>query len=180
MDHLQDRTSFFENTLLNLTAGSENSNTSVLEYCTSVLKIDKNVRNADGVTPLLMACRAGREEKILALLHLNVDVDLVYAGGETPLHWLGLLPDPTRVLEEFLLRGADINAQVTQERALPSFLGGLKSFYVKGPPLNWAMAMGNEIYVEALLKKGADINMLVLDKVTPVRFACLPGKSQFL
>ena len=138
------------------------------------------MRNADGVTPLLMACRVGREEKILALLHLNVDVDLVYAGGETPLHWLGLLPDPTRVLEEFLLRGADINAQVTQERALPSFLGGLKSFYVKGPPLNWAMAMGNEIYVDALLKKGADINMLVLDKVTPVRFACFPGRSQFL
>ena len=76
----------FENTLLHLTAGSENSNTSVLEYCTSVLKIDKNVRNTDGVTPLLMACRAGREEKILALLHLDVDVDLVYAGGETPLH----------------------------------------------------------------------------------------------
>ena len=42
------------------------------------------------------------------------------------------------------------------------------------------MAMGNEIYVDALLKKGADINMLVLDKVMLVRFACFPRRSQFL
>lgn len=171
---------FFENTLLHLVAGSDNSDTNMLEYCISILGIDKDVRNADGATPLLMACRAGRREKIMALLHLNADVNLNYVGGETPLHWLSLLPNPMPVLKEFLRRGADINAQITQLRALPNFNNFHRGFYMYGSPLVWAMSLGNALYVDALIDQGANIHLESVIGFTPIQFACRPNNSQYL
>lgn len=131
----------FKNTLLHLAAGSEDLAISVLEYCIVTLHIDKDVRNADGVTPLLMASRAGRGEKIMALLHLDAEANLSYVGGETPLHWLGLLPDPAPILEEFIRRGANIDAKITRLRLLPNFTDFYRGFYMYGSPLVWAMSL---------------------------------------
>ena len=47
---------FLGNTLLHLVAGSDTLDISMLEYCISTIGIDKDVRNADGATPLLLAC----------------------------------------------------------------------------------------------------------------------------
>ena len=171
---------FFENTLLHLVAGSETPDISMLEYCISILGIDVNVRNADGATPLLMACRAGREAKITALLHLNADVNLNFVGGETPLHWLGLLPDPAPVLKEFIRRGANIDAQVTQLRALPNFQNFARGFYIYGSPLVWAISLRNTRYVDALIGHGADIYLKSSVGSTPISFACRSGESQYL
>ena len=52
----------------------------------------------------------------MALLHLKANVYLTCVSGETPLHWLGLLPDPAPVLEEFIRRGANIDAHITRLR----------------------------------------------------------------
>ena len=171
---------YFENTLLHLVAGSDTLDVSMLEYCISTLGIDKDVRNADGATPLLLACRAARKEKILALLHLKANVDLSYVGGETPLHWLGLLPDPAPVWEEFVRRGASIDAQITQLRALPNFQNFHRGFYMYGSPLIWAMTLRNARYVEALVDQGANIHLKSSIGSTPISFACRPGTSQYL
>ena len=170
----------FENTLLHLVAGSDTLNVSMLDYCISTLGIDKNVRNTDGATPLLLACRAARKEKIMALLHLKADVNLSYVGGETPLHWLGLLPDPAPVLEEFIRRGANIDAQITQLRALPNFSDFNRGFYMYGSPLVWAMTLRNARYVEALIDQGANIHLKSSIESTPISFACRQGPSQYL
>ena len=171
---------FFENTLLHLVAGSDTLDISMLEYCISTLGIDKDVRNADGATPLLLACRAARKEKIMALLHLKADVNLSYVGGETPLHWLGLLPDPAPVLEEFIRRDANIDAQITRLRALPNFQNSHRGFYMYGSPLIWAMTLRNARYVEALINQGANIHLESSIGFTPIFFACRPGTSQYL
>ena len=171
---------YFENTLLHLVAGSDTLNVSMLEYCISTLGIDKDVRNADGATPLLLACRAARKEKIMALLYLKADVNLGYVGGETPLHWLGLLPDPAPVLEEFIRRGANIDAQITQLRALPNFSDFYRGFYMYGSPLIWAMTLRNARYVEALIDQGANIHLKSSIESTPISFACRQGSSQYL
>lgn len=171
---------FFENTLLHLVAGSENPDTNMLEYRISTLGIDKDVRNADGATPLLMACRAGRTEKIMALLRLNADVNLNYIGGETPLHWLSLLPNSMPVLKEFIRRGADINAQITQLRALPNFQNFHRGFYMYGSPLVWAISLGNALYVDGLIDQGANIHLESVIGSTPISFACRLDNSQYL
>ena len=171
---------FFQNTLLHLVAGSENADISVLAYCINILGIDKDIRNADGLTPLLMACRAGRQEKIMALLHLDAKANLNYTGGETPLHWLGLLPDPAPVLKEFIRRGANIDAQITQLRALPNFISFSRGFYMYGSPLYWAMSLQSAYYVDALIDHGAKVNLKSIIGSTPVSFACRPYTSQYL
>ena len=170
----------FHNTLLHLAAGSYGPDLSFILYCVKTLGIDINVRNAAGATPLLLACRAGREEKIIILLKLGANVHVKYDAGETPFHWLGLLPDPSRVLEEFLNRGADINAQVTTAKLLPNFIGGSKLFFVPGGPLIWAMAMDNEACVDILLKKGANIQCRGPNGVSPILIACRPRFSKYL
>ena len=166
----------FENTLLHLAAGAEGTDPSVLEYCITSLQIDIDARNADGLTPLLLACCAGRESKNLALLELGADVNLDYYGGETPLHWLGVLKDPRKVLDQFVLRHANIEAQVTHARIIPNFLG---SSLLQSSPLVWAMAMGNVPYVTALLEHGADINLPGPSGDTPLWYACRPQGCSF-
>jgi ankyrin repeat protein len=170
----------FENTLLHLAAGSQGADLSMISYCIDVLEIDIDARNACGVTPLLLASRAGREGKILALLKLGADVNLKYECGETPLHWLGLLSDPSRVLDEFINRGADINAQVEKPRLLPNFIDGTSRFFMAAGPLVWAMAMENEAYVEALLRSGADLHCLGPTGMSAIGMACWPRLSRFL
>ena len=130
--------------------------------------------------PLLLACRAARKEEVMALLHLKADVNLNYVGVETPLHWLGLLPDPAPVLEEFIRRGASNDAQVTRLRALPNFSNFYKGFYMYGSPLIWAMTLRNARYVEALIDQGANIHLESSIGSTPISFACRQGKSQYL
>lgn len=170
----------FENTLLHLAAGSYGADLSMISYCINILGIDIDVRNAGGATPLLLACRAGREEKILALLDLGASVDLTYEAGETPVHWLGLLQDPSRALDEFLKRGADIDAQVQKPKVLPNFIDGTKRFFMAAGPLVWAMAMENEAYVEELLRRGADLHFLGPTGMSAIGIACWPRFSRFL
>jgi ankyrin repeat protein len=170
----------FENTLLHLVAGAHGADLSMIPYCIDILEIEIDIRNGGGATPLLLACRAGREEKILALLKLGASVDLTYESGETPLHWLGLLPDPCRVLDEFLERGADINAQVQKPKMLPNFIDGTRRFFMAAGPLVWAMAMENEAYVEALLRRGADLHCLGPTGMSAIGIACWPRFSGFL
>jgi len=164
----------FENTLLHLAAGSNSADLSMISYCINILEIDINVRNAGGATPLLLSCRAGREEKILTLLKLGASVHLTYDCGETPLHWLGLLPNPSRVLSEFLKLGANINAQVETSKLLPNFIDGTRRFFMAAGPLVWAMAMENGVYFEALLRGGADIHYHGPTGMSAISFAFWP------
>lgn len=168
------------NSLLHLTSGSDGPDVLILEYCITTLKIDKNGRNNDCATALLMACRAAREAKIIALLELGVDVTLSYPGGETPLHWLGLLANPGPVLKLFLDHGANLHAHVFLERALPNFLADYRYFYLQGSPLMWAIAMDNRVYVDTLLEKGADMNLPGPNGLTPMMFACRPRNYNIL
>lgn len=170
----------FENTLLHLAAGSHTMDSSMISYCIDILDIEIDIRNDGGATPLLLACRAGREEKILTLLKLGASVNLTYPDGETPLHWLGLLPDPSRVLTEFLKRDADINAQVQKAKLLPNFIAGCGNFFLAAGPLVWAMAMNNEAYVEALLKNEVNLHSTGPTGISAIGVACWPRFSKFL
>ena len=59
------------------------------------LKIDINLRNAHGETPLLCACRAGQGGiVILCLQKYNADASAAADNGETPLHWLSSFEKP--------------------------------------------------------------------------------------
>ena len=122
--------------------------------------IDINLRNAQGETPLLSACRAGQcTPTILCLQRYNADASLVAKNGETPLHWLISFEDGTvePLINDLIAHGAEIDACTQKRVAHSMFLATIDvDFLPANTPLGWAAQRNRPVIVKALLEAGAE------------------------
>lgn len=115
--------------------------------------IDVNmfVNIPNSVTMLHEVAASGKRDHLITLLTLNPDVNVKDIKGDTPLHliikrfgYVDLRPDALEMLNLLLERGGiAVNKQNNE---------GLT-------PLHLAAEIGNKDAVDALLKKGADVNI---------------------
>ena len=132
----------------------------ILDY-----KMDINLQNPHGETPLLSASRAGHGGIIiLCLQKFNANASLAAMNGETPLHWLVQFDDEwiEPIIKDMIARGANIDA-ATQERVSHSVYPGHidVDFQLPGTALSWAVHHNRPHIVQMLLRYGANANPTV-------------------
>lgn len=126
--------------------------------------IDMNVRNDEGCTPLMLACRAGRFENICLLVELGAGVKTATPDmRDTALHWLMMHEHCQPLIPLLVSCGADVNGQSRQVPLWPWIMGSVtdlkRSYSLVGSPLNWAVGFRNLGSIEMLLSLGADMNL---------------------
>ena len=106
---------------------------------------DREARDADGATPLMLAAHAGRLDVVGALITAGADVNATDARGWGPLAKAVYNPDVDRgfadVVQVLVDAGANIEAPIAY---------GIR-------PLMLAAGYGETAVVETLLKAGADV-----------------------
>ncbi len=105
-------------------------------------------------------------KRLEQLIEQGVDPNLVsylrmrYYCRESPLHYLLINKVPTEFLEQYLnLPGVQIDIRD----------------YQKATPLHYAALLGDREYLELLIKKGADVNLVNRDGNTPLHAAAIGG-----
>ncbi|KAI4196716.1 MAG: hypothetical protein LQ350_006362 [Teloschistes chrysophthalmus] len=131
----------------------------ILDY-----KMDVNLQNPLGETPLLAACRSGRGGVVIFCLQdFAADASIAANNGETPLHWLHRFSNENiePMLKDMLVRGAKIEA-ATRGRIIHSRYPSSIDIDLKmpGTPLGWAVHENRSHIVRLLLKHGADPHAL--------------------
>ncbi|KAL8687743.1 MAG: hypothetical protein Q9218_006175 [Villophora microphyllina] len=127
----------------------------ILDY-----KMDVNLQNPLGETPLLTACRSGQGEVVIwCLKKFEADSSIAASNGETPLHWLHRFEDQyiEPMLVDLLATGAKIET-ATKERIVHSRYPSSVDIDLKmpGTPLSWAVHENRPHVVRMLLKHGGD------------------------
>lgn len=125
-------------------------------------KMDINLQNPLGETPLLSACRAGHGGIVaLCLKTFNADASIAAHNGETPLHWLMHFEHDSiePIVKDMIDRGANIDA-ASRERISHSYYPASIDidWRMPGTPLAWAVHDNEPHTVRILLKYGADPN----------------------
>ncbi|KAI4175679.1 MAG: hypothetical protein LQ346_008036 [Caloplaca aetnensis] len=125
-------------------------------------KMDVNLQNPLGETPLLSACRAGHGGIVaLCLKTFNADASIAAHNGETPLHWLMHFEHDSiePIVKDMIDRGANIDA-ASRERISHSYYPASIDidWRMPGTPLAWAVHNNEPHTVRILLKYGADPN----------------------
>lgn len=129
--------------------------------------------DADGLTPLHIACLFGREELALTLINASAEIDTRAPArlfvGCTPLHfatWRGMATVVTALLD----RGADIHSLTEAVCDTAGWQAGMKE------PLHYACACGHEGVARLLIERGASISVEDEEGLTPFLYACAkPG-----
>ncbi|KAL8801967.1 MAG: hypothetical protein Q9200_006753 [Gallowayella weberi] len=125
-------------------------------------KMDVNLRNPLGETPLLCACRSGQGRiVILCLQQFKADAAIAANNGETPLHWLVHFDDQyiEPMVKDLIANGAQINAETNTSVRHSIYPAGIDvDFHLAGTPLDWAVHDNRPHTVQTLLKHGADPN----------------------
>ncbi|HEY0961022.1 MAG TPA: ankyrin repeat domain-containing protein [Pseudomonadales bacterium] len=128
-----------------------------------------------GTTPLIVAASNGDLEVIELLLQHGAKADLPQADLQTPISALaGARGDPERLtaaLDALIAAGADPNV-VAVHHHLQRTRGGA--------PLHYAVRAGNEAMAEALVARGADINIVDKDGLTALDHAMQRNQIPFL
>ena len=123
-------------------------------------KMDINMLNPQGETPLLCACRSGQGGiAIMCLQTYKADASLAAKNGETPLHWLVSFVDQyTQPLaNDLIANGANVNATTHERTSHSKFPGSIDiDFQMPSTPLNWAVHQNRPKIVQILLEHGAD------------------------
>ena len=132
-------------------------------------KMDINLRNDLGETPLLSASRAGHGGIIILCLQtFNADASLAASNGETPLHWLVQFGDQwiEPIVKDMIARGANIDA-ATRERVSHSVYPGRidVDFQLPGTALSWAVHHNRPHIVQTLLRYGASANPTIEGRI---------------
>ena len=111
---------------------------------------DVNVKNDDGLTPLINAAGFGHKEIAELLIAEGADVNMKDDVGVSTLYWAVSLGEKGTA-ELLIEKGADVNVQCD----------GIS-------PLHQAAYGGNKEITELLIAKGANVNSLNEDKGTPL------------
>uniref|UniRef100_A0A6N2LBP7 Amino acid transporter transmembrane domain-containing protein n=1 Tax=Salix viminalis TaxID=40686 RepID=A0A6N2LBP7_SALVM len=114
----------------------------VCRYLTEEAKLDVNVRDWKGETPLHYSISTDRYQTAVHLLENGADPNAATDEGLTPLHYAaksGL----KKLLLLLIMKGAKVDAKANS-----------------GTPLQWAASHGQKKAVEILLDKHADPNMV--------------------
>ncbi|KAL8800255.1 MAG: hypothetical protein Q9182_005311, partial [Xanthomendoza sp. 2 TL-2023] len=125
-------------------------------------KMDVNLRNPLGETPLLCACRSGQGGiVILCLQQFKADAAIAANNGETPLHWLIHFDDQyiEPMVKDLIANGAQTNAETKMSVRHSIYPAGIDvDFHQPGTPLDWAVHDNRPHIVQTLLKYGANPN----------------------
>lgn len=151
-----------------------------------------NAHDLDSWTPLLNASREGNIELVEKLLARNASIECRDCGGFTPLTW-ACYKNHVEIVRILIQNGANANAQCKNSISCLSWSAGrgfyevvtelLKVSYIKvnsqdrnsSTPLLWAARSGSLAVCEALLKKGANPELIGMNNMTPLIISCKFG-----
>lgn len=111
--------------------------------------------DADGQTPLLLACLGGRLEIIRVLLENRANPAHQNKQAHSALHYLSAFCRDRKLLEDIVDAGADVNAKSLKLNT----------------PLHFAAMNGNEVATQVLLANGASPSVINEDKRSVVYLA---------
>lgn len=111
--------------------------------------------DADGQTPLLLACLGGRLEIIRLLLDSRANPAHQNKQAHSALHYLAAFCREQQLLEDLVGAGADVNAKSLKLNT----------------PLHFAAINGNEVATQVLLAHGASPSVINEDKRSVVYLA---------
>jgi hypothetical protein len=124
--------------------------------------IDVNIRDTDGMTPLMIAAEAGHTDVVESLINKGADVNARsknrYIPGETAL-MNAAEKGHTATVQVLLANGADANARDKEGRS----------------PLMEAVKGRENTVIKALLAHGADVNARDSDGATALKYAAQKG-----
>ena len=148
-------------------------------------KMDVNLLNPLGETPLLCACRSGQGGiAILCLQTYKANASIAAKNGEAPLHWLLSFSDPyiEPLLNDLIASGADIHAMTKDRISHSKFPGNIDvDFQMPGTSLSWAVHHNRPHIVKALLSRGADPNLTIAKgEMYPLKWAAYYHHHQCL
>lgn len=127
----------------------------ILDY-----KMNINLQNPLGETPLLCACRSGQGCIVIyCLKNFKADSSLAAKNGETPMHWLIHFDDQyiEPMIQDLIGTGAKIDAATTERIRYSMYQSSVDvDFQMPGTPLSWAVHNNRPHLVRMLLKYGAD------------------------
>lgn len=134
-----------------------------------------NYQDADGRTPLLLACLYGNIEAARLLLSQGANAALASRTGQNTFHCLAYIEpsEQERLAKELLGAGADPNSKVS----LGYSIGGASTAtfqdvsMMHGTPLHHAIVNNSVVAVEALLSCGADVLLENAEYLTPLALA---------
>ena len=123
-------------------------------------KMDVNLRNAQGETPLLCASRAGQGGVVAWCLDkYHADASIAALNGETALHWVNAFQaaDMPKAIRSMLAQGATVDALTTADVDHSMYPSGMDiENHPQGTPLLWAVHEDRPDTVKQLLQHGAD------------------------
>jgi ankyrin repeat protein len=119
-----------------------------------------DVRNRDGNTPLLLACRGGHLEIMTILLEAGADKSVESKRGETLLHYA--VHTSCEMVRLLLAAGCEAD-----KADKPGYT-----------PLHKACMSGSSVDIATLLERGADHNLANSNGDTPIHIACQFTKLQ--
>lgn len=123
---------------------------------------DINIKTSEGMTLLHEAAALGNKEFIALLISKGAVVDQLSGGGESPLV-TAIGYDKVEAVEALLAGGANVDLKILKDHLTALMIASSK---------------GNKAIIEALIKKGANINAKDDDGVTPIFFAITSGKPE--
>ncbi|MCL7048274.1 hypothetical protein MKW94_002120, partial [Papaver nudicaule] len=129
----------------------------ICKYLTEELKIDVNIKDEDGDTPLLHAARQGHNDIAKYLIECGANPDTCSELGATALHHAAGMGN-TDLLNLLLSKVAEVDSQSDA-----------------GTPLIWAAGHGQPDAVKILLEHHANPNAETDDGITPLLSAVAAG-----
>lgn len=136
--------------------------TEVCKYIVEELKLDVNIKDEDGETPLLHAARQGHVATVKYLIDYGANPAIPSEIGTTALHHAAGIGD-IKLLRLLLSKGLDANSQSDA-----------------GTPLIWAAGHGQTDAVKVLLEHNADPNIETDDNITAVLSSTAAGSLSCL
>jgi len=132
---------------------------------------DVNAKDKDGMTALVFAAKFGCTEILKTLLSKGADVNAKDKDGVTALLYAAMLgrkysskrEDYSEIAKILLDNGADVNATTIED---------------EWTALMYAAMNGNAKITEALLARGADVNMKSKDGFTALRLVRIEGHCE--
>ena len=123
-------------------------------------RMEINLQNPLGETPLLSACRAGQGGIVIFCLQIyKANASIAAHNGETALHWLTRFDDQyiEPMVADLIDQGANINAVTKEQIAHSEYPGRIDmDIQMPGPSMTWAVHDNRPYIVRTLLKHGAD------------------------
>ncbi len=145
-----------EDLFKSITEGSIDEVNSLLE------KVDINVNDKDGYTPLHVACIKSHTEIAMVLIEKGADVNICDKNGCTPLHYECYFNGNTEVVMALIDQGADVNARDND---------GVT-------PLHCACIKNHTEIAMVLINKDADVNAIDKNGNTPLHHALRKGHAE--